>query len=111
MKKQYSRRDLFKRFTVGHQDEINDPLFEKYKRKDYNGRRYEPANSNDATARIGNITSGIAPYTGSWTNQQAIQLLRRTQFGYRKADVDAFTSMGMNAAVNASPALPFRAIG
>jgi len=101
MKKQYSRRDLFKRFTSVQPEPGNDPLFEKYKRKDYNGRRYEPANADTTTARIGSITSGIAPYNGSWTSQQAIQLLRRTRFGYRKADVDAFTSMGMNAAVSA----------
>ncbi len=100
MKKQYSRRDLFRKFIIKKTEDI-DPLFEKYKRKDYNGRHYEPATKKDTTARVGTITSGIDPYTGTWSTQQAIQLLRRTQFGYTKANVDAIVAMGMDTAVSA----------
>ncbi len=99
MKKQYSRRDLFRKFITKNTEDI-DPLFEKYKRKDYNGRHYEPANKKDTTARVGTITSGIDAYTGTWSTQQAIQLLRRTQFGYTKVNVDAITAMGMDTAVS-----------
>ena len=100
MKKQYSRRDLFRKFIIKKTEDI-DPLFEKYKRKDYNGRHYEPATKKDSTARVGTITSGIDAYTGTWSTQQAIQLLRRTQFGYTKANVDAIVAMGMDTAVSA----------
>ena len=100
MKKQYSRRDLFRKFITKKTEDI-DPLFEKYKRKDYNGRHYEPATKKDSTARVGTITSGIDAYTGTWSTQQAIQLLRRTQFGYTKANVDAIVAMGMDTAVSA----------
>lgn len=52
--------------------------------------------------------SGIAPYTGSWTTNEVIHLLKRTMFGAKKADVDFFSAMTMSASVdyllNVSPA-------
>jgi len=35
-------------------------------------------------------TSGIEPYTGSWTKKQIVHLLKRTMFGAKKSDVDFF---------------------
>ncbi|MBK6380684.1 MAG: hypothetical protein IPF72_13665 [Chitinophagaceae bacterium] len=32
--------------------------------------------------------SGINPYTGPWTVNEVIHLLKRTMFGAKKADVD-----------------------
>ena len=52
--------------------------------------------------------SGINPYTGPWTTNEVIHLLKRTMFGSTKADVDFFSGMTMNQAVdtllNVSPA-------
>ncbi len=52
--------------------------------------------------------SGINPYTGPWTTNEVIHLLKRTMFGAKKADVDFFSAMSMNQAVdsllNISPA-------
>lgn len=44
--------------------------------------------------------SGLNPYTGPWTANEAMHLLRRTMFGAQKADVDAFTAMTMSQAVD-----------
>ena len=52
--------------------------------------------------------SGINPYTGVWTSNEVIHLLKRTMFGAKKADVDFFAGMSMSQAVdyllNVSPA-------
>jgi uncharacterized protein (DUF1800 family) len=52
--------------------------------------------------------SGINPYTGPWTTNEVIHLLKRTMFGATKADVDFFKAMTMSQAVdtllNVSPA-------
>jgi uncharacterized protein (DUF1800 family) len=45
--------------------------------------------------------SGINPYTGPWTTNEVIHLLKRTTFGAKKADVDFFAAMSMNQAVDA----------
>ena len=45
--------------------------------------------------------SGINPYTGPWTVNEVIHLLKRTMFGAAKADVDFFKAMTMNQAVDA----------
>lgn len=89
-------------------DNSSDPLFRKYARKTL-GRRSAPnvpvapdtdsaedtrEESGGAQARIGNITSGIAPYTGAWDQAAAMHLLRRTGFGLKKARVDALTAAG-----------------
>ena len=44
--------------------------------------------------------SGINPYTGPWTANEAIHLLKRTMFGAKKADVDFFQAMTMSQAVD-----------
>jgi uncharacterized protein (DUF1800 family) len=44
--------------------------------------------------------SGINPYTGPWTSNEVIHLLKRTLFGASKADVDLFGQMTMNQAVD-----------
>jgi len=46
------------------------------------------------------VHSGIDPYTGSWTDNEIIHLLRRNMFGAKKADVDFFKGMSMSAAVD-----------
>ncbi len=45
--------------------------------------------------------SGINPYTGPWTTNEVIHLLKRTMFGAAKADVDFFKTMTMSQAVDA----------
>jgi len=50
--------------------------------------------------------SGINPYTGPWTANEAIHLLKRTMFGAKKADVDFFSAMTMNQAVDAILNIP-----
>jgi len=94
----------------------DDPLFKKYARKSLGPRHYsnEMAVAGDPTTndlRIGNITSGINPYTGAWTKWEAGHLLRRLGFGVKKADLEALTAMSMNDAVEsllsyAPPASP-----
>jgi uncharacterized protein (DUF1800 family) len=44
--------------------------------------------------------SGIATYTGSWTEQEVIHLLKRTMFGAKRADINYFKAMSMNQAVD-----------
>ncbi|RYE22405.1 MAG: DUF1800 family protein [Sphingobacteriales bacterium] len=82
-----------------------DPLFDKYARKSLGNRRYSnevriPAAPAEVTDRIGNITSGLAPYAGAWTVWEASYLLRRIGYGVKKAELDAALSSGMSATVN-----------
>lgn len=47
-----------------------------------------------------NITSGLNPYSGPWSENEVIHLLKRTMFGSTKADVDYFRTRTMNQAVD-----------
>ena len=83
----------------------NDPLFDKYSRKSLGNRRYSdrvavPSAEEQQSARVGNITSGLAPYTGAWTEWEASYLLRRVGYGVKKAEVDALLSTSMSSAVD-----------
>jgi hypothetical protein len=106
-----TRRALFtkllKRLLVSAQEK--DPLFEKYSRKIYNGRRYSSltnpkkdltGKSSPETERVTNVTSGLAPYTGTWSTSEALHLLRRTGYGFKKSDVDTLLGLSMTQAVN-----------
>jgi uncharacterized protein (DUF1800 family) len=44
--------------------------------------------------------SGLAPYSGPWTREEVIHLLRRTMFGATRADVDYFAGLTMEQSVN-----------
>src|SRR5437868_2371840 len=44
--------------------------------------------------------SGVNPYTGPWTTNEVIHLLKRAMFGAVKADVDFFKTMTMSQAVD-----------
>jgi uncharacterized protein (DUF1800 family) len=56
------------------------------------------------------VTSGVAPYTGSWTNNEVIHLMKRTMFGAAPADVAYFltrsTSDAVDELLNYTPVLP-----
>lgn len=52
-------------------------------------------------ARVGNITSGLTPYTGAWTEWEVAHLLRRTGFGVKKTDLDALLALTPAAAADA----------
>jgi uncharacterized protein (DUF1800 family) len=104
-----TRRQLFRklitRFTNNAQDK--DPLFEKYSRKIYNGRRYAPnsyANKmnakNTQVARVKPITSGLAQYAGTWSSREATYLLQRTGFGYKKLHVDTLVALSFDQAID-----------
>ncbi len=44
--------------------------------------------------------SGISTYTGAWTEQEIIHLLKRTMFGAKKADINYFKTRTMSQAVD-----------
>lgn len=44
--------------------------------------------------------SGINTYTGAWTDQEIVHLLKRTMFGAKKSDVDYFRTKTMSQAVD-----------
>lgn len=46
------------------------------------------------------LSTGISPYSGSWTNVQVGHLLRRTMFGATLEDINYFMGKGMAAAVD-----------
>ena len=80
-----------------------DPLFEKYARKTHEGRIYENAHKQKGgpEGRVGNVTSGITQYTGTWSALEIIHLLKRTGYGFKKTDVDTMSTMTMSDAVDA----------
>ena len=106
----YSRRQLFQKIKEKFSNKASkiDPLFEKYSRKIYNGRRYSSAekfyknkseNSN-FKERVNPILSGLEPYTDTWATREALHLLKRTGFGFKKTDVDTLTSLPFNNAID-----------
>ncbi len=61
------------------------------------------------------ITSGLNPYSGQWTQNEVVHLLKRTMFGAAKADVDYFKTKTISQAVDellnptaAAPPLPIK---
>lgn len=44
--------------------------------------------------------TGLQPYTGPWTANEAAHLLKRTMFGATKTDIDYFTSLTVGEAVD-----------
>ena len=107
--KNFTRRHFFRKLaaspTPGTTDNTDDPLFQKYSRKKLTTRRYSTEEAvlkvgqeDKEDQRTGNpVTSGLTPYAGTWSDVEALHLLRRTNFGWRKAWVDALTAPGMNA--------------
>ena len=112
-----SRRGFFQALLEKNNDVItseqitdgDDPLFEKYSTKT-SGRRYSTAvvpyySSEQATPaaaqRPPNVTSNLDPFTGVPTKDQILHLLRRTNFGWKKAYVDALTGLTASQAVDA----------
>ena len=108
-----SRRALFgKIFSKLRQNTLStDPLFEKYSRKTYSGRRSSSLLYKERTSfgnktsniedRVNPVTSGLVPYTGQWTTVEALHLVKRIGFGFKKSQVDVLTAKTFNAAVNA----------
>ena len=105
MEKKYSRRNLFRKVFL-RREETRDPLFERYKRRNYGLRRYEPIDASAEANRIGNITSGLAPYSGAWNTASVLHLLRRTQFGFKFSEVNGLVQAGLNSSVNSLLTIP-----
>lgn len=110
--KKYGRRAFFRSLTApvtdGIPDNLDDPLFQKYSRKKLTQRHYSTETAvlkvgeeDKEVARVGNVTSGLQPYTGTWTEWEVLHLLRRTNFGWKKAWVDALLPLSPSAAVDA----------
>nr|WP_315176124.1 DUF1800 family protein [uncultured Flavobacterium sp.] len=107
----FTRRALFakllKKLPVNTQEK--DPLFEKYSRKIFKGRRYSSltntknqvsAKLGSETERVTNVNSGLKTYAGPWTTVEALHLLKRTGFGFKKTDVDTLLGLSVTKAVD-----------
>lgn len=67
-------------------------------RRDFlTAKRKQPVTSPQASR---NITTGINPYAGPWTENEIVHLLKRTMFGAKKADVDYFKTRTVSQAVD-----------
>ena len=105
-----TRRQLFSKFKQKFAAKATniDPLFEKYSRKIFNGRRYSsaakfnnrPTNNSTFLERVNPVTSGLSPYSGTWTTREALHLLKRTGFGFKKSDADTLLNLSISAAVD-----------
>ncbi len=113
--KNLQRKDFFKKIvginskeikeTIEELDTLDDPLFEKYARKTLGERQYSTIMGNPSidgtfSARVGTVSSGIAPYTGTWTHWEVAHLLRRLSFGVKKTDVTALLALSPSDAVD-----------
>lgn len=105
-----TRREFFGTLSLTKPPPEGDPLFEKYSRKTLGPRVYsnspvlffnasgESRNPNSESIRVGNVTSGLTPYAGSWGTGEAMHLLRRTGFGFKKSQVDTLLATGSSSA-------------
>ena len=90
-----NRRQFFQQVTGGSSIADNataysiaeDKIFQKYANKEM------PHGYAKATATL-------TPYSGTWTETQAIHLLRRATFGVKAQDVNMLSTMTMDQAVN-----------
>ena len=113
MGKKFNRRSFFRSLTAPSvstelSDQVDDQVFEKYSRKKLTPRHYSSeiavlkvGEEDKENIRVGNVTSGLQPYTGTWTEWEVLHLLRRTNFGWKKAWVDALLPLTPSAAVDA----------
>jgi uncharacterized protein (DUF1800 family) len=99
------RRDFLKAFSGKPTPEkifststvADDPLFEKYARKQ-SGRG---VNHDSGTAlRVGAVTSGLAPYTGTFGDWEKKHLINRLTFGFRKSDLNLLNGLSVSQAVD-----------
>lgn len=105
MTKVISRRNLFNKLLIKLKVTSKnwDPLFEKYSRKIFTGRRYQKPNTvknNSQAARVVPVSSGLEPYRGLWSKSEVLHLLKRTGYGYKKAAIDLLLSKNMSQAVD-----------
>ena len=63
-------------------------------------RRKAKVVSETASEQIFRTNSGINTYTGAWTEQEIVHLLKRTMFGAKKADLDYFKTRTMSQTVD-----------
>jgi uncharacterized protein (DUF1800 family) len=110
----YKRRDFFgKVLNRSEKENEEDILFKKYSRKSLSERYYSPyekfieaidhhdnREQEQTAERVGAVTSGLQPYTGSWTQWQVIHLLKRTGFGNKKSDIELLAAMTTSNAVD-----------
>ena len=116
-----SRRDFFRSLSIKKEDISDDPLFEKYSRKTLGPRVYDNqfiSYNNIGTAtdggeylRVGNVTSGLNPYTGAFGTSEAIHLLNRVCWGFKKTHADTVLATGsasaaVNMILNINPTAP-----
>ena len=100
-----TRRQLFSKIKENFHKKASDkdPLFEKYSRKVFDGRRYSsavmPANGFE-TARVVAVSSGLAQYSGPWTDREALHLLRRATFGPSVSEITTLKNLSFNDALN-----------
>ncbi len=78
-------------------------------------RRKAKAVQDTAPIQTFRTNSGINTYTGLWTENEIVHLLKRTMFGATKADISYFKTRTLNQAVNEllnptapDPALPVK---
>lgn len=104
--KTVSRRDFLRLpENESKSEKKQDLLFEKYSRKEFNGRNNYRADSpffrKDETAlKSAAVISGLEPYTGPWTTAEVLHLLRRTTFGFKKGHADSLEKMTLSGAVD-----------
>ena len=63
-------------------------------------KKKQSADQNAEVTQPFRTESGISSYTGPWTDQEVVHLLKRTMFGAKKADVAYFKTRTMSQAVD-----------
>lgn len=70
-------------------------------RREFLAVRKKKASSQTAkTAQPFRTESGLNPYTGTWSANEIVHLLKRTMFGSKKADIDYFKTKTITQAVD-----------
>ncbi|HUH75296.1 MAG TPA: DUF1800 domain-containing protein [Chitinophagales bacterium] len=67
--------------------------------KRINDKNLEEFNDKNSQ-RIGNISSGLSAYTGTWTDWEKMHLLKRTGFGFKRSDLQALSTYTMFQSVD-----------
>ena len=83
---------------------MNDPRIKKGSYRKFRGKDSTPFllkdEAQEVPSRRTNTSSGLDPYVGPWTEEQAMHLLKRCSFGVKNEEITQVVNLGLNDAID-----------
>jgi len=98
-KSSMDRKSFFQQFSSGRGESMPEQVSGQVVTAPATLQKGRLQQVNTAAAK-GRLSTGVTPYTGTFTEDQLRHLLRRTLFGFRKTEFDAFKGMTASQVVD-----------